>query len=327
MTFKLKSLNEQEIRDFCKELAKSDSYSVIITLTSGELLFGDLRLEIKFHDEKPDEQMWYIARYEEGFGYLAVKLLPEILLFNTENGQKYQDSYLIDLKNELISGITKFSWNNNNFKAMRWIPNPYAKLIAENNLRVAQNNQLNVGSYFEGSLSDPNLPFEGIKFDYEELIYVDWDFIKNLTGGTDISMGAYGVGLRPGRSIYNLVMDKIKEGTIEKIMKFLPGKSLLGEARISGYLEIPNPNIETIMEGDECIVALCCENNVFDPDDKYIPIILKKKSISYPIEYLPYISSKLVFYGEIKQIPINEKQIVSEAAVMIRALGYINNQN
>ena len=179
MTIKLTPLNDQEIRDFCRELAKSDSYSVIITLTSGELLFGDLHLEIKFLNEKPDETLWYISRYEEGFGYLSVKLQPENLLFNTENGRKFGDSYIINLKNKLISGIRQFTWNHDNFEAMRWIPNPYAKLIAENNLRVAKNNNLNVGDSIEASLSNPNLPSDGIEFEYEELIYIDWDFIKN----------------------------------------------------------------------------------------------------------------------------------------------------
>ena len=133
------------------------------------------------------------------------------------------------------------------------------------------------------------------------------------------------MGLKPSRSIYNLAFDKIKNGTIEKIIKFLPGKSPLGEARISGYLVTPESNIETEIEGEECFITLCCENNSFNPKEKFIPLILKKKSISYPIEYLPYIRSKMVFYGEIKQIPINQEKIVSKAVMMVRAIGFINN--
>jgi hypothetical protein len=89
------------------------------------------------------------------------------------------------------------------------------------------------------------------------------------------------------------------------------------------------PKEETIIEieGKECILALCCENSEFNPNEKYLPVLMKKDSVSYPIKLLTKIRSKLTFYGQVKQIPIETKEIKTDAIFMARVIGYLTTTN
>jgi len=58
MEYNLESLPSSDIQYITLELAKSNNHSVIITLTNGEQLFGDLFPEFRFFDKTPDEEEW-----------------------------------------------------------------------------------------------------------------------------------------------------------------------------------------------------------------------------------------------------------------------------
>jgi hypothetical protein len=318
----LESLNSDEIKNICKNIAEFSNYTVSITLVTGEILFGDLRPEMRFFDELPDENLWWVARKNDN-KFCSIKLDPGLLIFNTEDGKMYGDSYTISLKNELISDIKPITWIED-FKNLRWVKNPYAKIICRNNLKIAENNELYIGWYGEYSLITEGLGSSGITFTKDEIISIDWEFMNRLTGGTSVSLGYSGASIKPARTVYNLALDKLKEGYIEKIVSFLPGSSPMGEKRIMGHLVMLNSKTDTKIEGYEWNLALCCVNPEFNKEEKYLPVLIKKDSLSYPEEYLPFIKSKLIFYGEIKQIPINEGEIYSNEVLLVRAIGYIH---
>ena len=132
----LEPLKNDEIKDSIKELAKIDEYSVVITLIDGKLLFGDLRPNFQFFDELPDENKWWVAKEEDNY-YIAIELQPKLLFFNTEAGEKFGSSYCINLNTDIISDIKPLNWVKN-LIPLRWIPNPYAKLICKNNIEVIE---------------------------------------------------------------------------------------------------------------------------------------------------------------------------------------------
>jgi hypothetical protein len=321
MEYNLESLPSSDIQYITLELAKSNNHSVIITLTNGEQLFGDLFPEFRFFDKTPDEEEWGLVE-KDGDMNIYVKLLPKMLLFNTKEGQKYGDSFFIELKHDFISDIRNLNWEN--LEEVRWMPNPFATMICEHNFTVAENCGFKIRNYLEASLSEMNIPPEGILFTREQLIYADWEFLSQISGGTSGSVGISVINLKPGRTLFNLALDKMRNGKVEKIRNFLPGSYPLEEGKFSGFLVLPSDDIHTIVEGEECVVALCCKETFFSPQNKYMPIILKKNSLRYPIEYLRHLRSELVFYGEVVEIPIYEQEISSDASIMIRGIAYLN---
>lgn len=323
MQHELKALNQEELKESMLELIEIDDYSVILTLIDGEILFGDLSPDIRFFDTKPDEKEWYIKE-EEDNSFFSVRLLPDILHFNDPKGEMYGSSFVINgLNIGIIASIKHVNWMED-LTPLRWIPNPYASIICKNNLKVAKKYNLEVFTYFESSLPTNKIS-HGITFEYDEMIYTDWEFISHLSGGTKGSIGGAGIGINLGRNLENIAIDKLKNGPVEKIINFV-FTSPFNEGRVLGYLVMPEEEITTTIEGEECILTLCCENPEFNPQEKYMPVLLKKDSISYPKEFLPYLRSKLVFYGQVKQFPIDEQGIISEAVFMARAIGYLNNQ-
>ena len=323
MEYTFEALKTKDIYKIVKKIAESNNHSVIITLINGDILLGDLNLDMKHFDSPPHEEEWWVARKDLG-GYLSVKLQPKGLYFNTEEGRKYSDSLMIKLKNNLISDIQHLNWKD--LEPVRWMPNPFAKMIFKNNVKVAKNWGLTIETYYEGGFSEKKLPPDGIKFTNEQLIYVDWDFMSKLSGGFCVSASRGGISAKFTRNAFKFALDKIKDGTIEKIQHYLPGSFPFEEGRISGYLVIPPEEINTEMEDEECMVALCCKEKTFNRKKPYVPLLLKKKSFRYPKEYLPYINSEIVFYGEVVEIPIYEQGISSEASLMVRGIAYCINK-
>ncbi|PKL67638.1 MAG: hypothetical protein CVV28_05045 [Methanobacteriales archaeon HGW-Methanobacteriales-1] len=302
-----------------KKIAESSNYSVIITLISGDILVGDLHLDEKFFKKPPQEDGWLVVEKNSG-GYLSVNLNPESILFNTEEG-KTGDSHEIYLRNDIIADIRYLNWDN--LEPVKNIPNPFAQMVCTNNFKIAKKFGLKIGGLSEFSLSVENIPQEGIKFNKDTLLFVDWEFMSKLSDGASISLSLYGLSIKLGKNSMQFALSKIKAGKIEKILSFLLEPFPFEDARISGYLVFPHEEINTEIEGEDCIIALCCKTESFDPEAPYIPIILKKKYIKYPIEYLSCIRSEIVFYGEFMEIPIIEKGISSTASLVVKGFAYL----
>ena len=329
----LKTLDSQLIESSIKSIINSDNWSVILTLNEGDLLFGDFNYRSIFFSGTPKEAknsgLWIPDKWESlpPDSRCAYQIRPVCLAFNSKHGTIYGKYHHVEIKDKFISGIRPLFWTEESLSSLKLknAPNPIASLVCEHNFKVVEKYGLYVAEIIECALPETGIPPNGISFAQDEIIYADWDFFSRLAGGS-LSAGAYGVSLSMERSLYQLVHDKIKDGIIEKISKitkFLLGRKLIGECRIQGFIVVPKKMITTSIEGEECIVVICSDQKSFNAKAKFMPVILKKKSISYPSEFLPFLNSRLVFYGEIKQVPIKINNKASNYALIARAIGYI----
>jgi len=327
---RLEPLSSEALQTSIKNVMNSDCWSVVLTFIDGDLLFGDLAYLPRVFSGTPEEaekvNMWLPEKWRSVSSdwRCAYKLRPIFLVFNSKEGTKHGRAHEIVINDEIISGIRPLSWTEESVSSLtlKNVPNPIATLICEHNFRVAAKYDLHISEFIECALSESGIPPGGIEFKNDEIIYVDWEFFSHISGGS-LFAGAYGMGVSMQRSLYQLAHDKITNGVIEKIAKILPIGKPIETCRVSGFLVMPSQEITTIIEGGECKVVICSDKKCFPPEKTFIPVLLKKKSISYPPEFLRFLNSGLVFYGEIKQIPIEIDGAKSDVTLLARAIGYI----
>lgn len=331
---KLDTLDLQIIENSIKTIINSGNWSTILTLVDGELLFGDLHYLPRFFDGTPEEAekagLWIPdkGRSRSSEWRFAYQLRPVPLVFNSEEGTKHGRAREIIVRDGLISGIRPLPWTDESlsFQTLKNIPNPMASLICKHNIIVAAKYVLFVSELIECALDETAIPSGGIEFRIDEIIYADWEFFSRMTGRS-LSIGAYGVSVGLQRSLNELAKSKLTNGVVQKIERFLPGKRAITECRLEGFAVVPELEITTSIEGDEegdeCIVVVCADQRSLSSATKFAPVLMKRRSISYPIEFIPFLNAKLVFYGELKQIPIRIGNVQSNFALLARAIGYI----
>lgn len=331
---KIQSLDENLIKKTLINFFKNNNVYIKVTLITGDLLFGRFDFDYNFLSENfvfgrfhPNNKysdasifndLWIHDYDEELNGFTTYKIEPLYL---------YYDNIKLEIPYHIIADLTMLGWDktSNPFKYHNDFENPLSKIIFEHNNKVSVKNNLKQGLILYNAYPPKNLN-DKITFQYNEMIYVDREFISNLTGGTKGSVGMLGGVINFARSPENLAVDKLKKGIVEKINNFI-FTPVFGEATVSGYLVMPKEETIIKIEGKECILALCCENSKFNPNEKYMPVLMKKDSISYPIKLLTKIRSKLIFYGQVKQIPMATKEIKTDAIFMARVIGYLNTTN
>lgn len=297
---KLESLDPTLLEEAIKTLIDSGHRSVILSLIQGEILVGDFHPSVDF------------------------QFLPVALIFNTREGKVFGHAHVIQVPPDYVSGIRPLVWTRDSLSELpvKWIPNPLATLICDHNLLVAEKYGFDIWGYREMALPQSGVPSTGIEFEKDELIYVDWEFFSRIKGGS-LQVGVQYIGFSPERSLLALAHDKLRIGPIERLRRWFHRKVSPGEYRIEGFVVAPEHEVTTQIEGQECIVMLCTSRKVYPPDQESLPVILKRGCISYPVEFFPFLNSRLVFYGELKQIPIAVDDIRSERALLARAIGYI----
>jgi len=311
-------LDEIIIENILKNIINSGYMFVTIVLNKGDLLFGRFNPSCRVFSEIPDksEDLW-IKDYDERIrGFETYKIHPIVLVFGSNT---------TEIPYDLISDIKPLNWAKNSipFRYHGDINCTNLKLISKHNTKVTKKYGLNKNFIIFNSLPKDQICSEGIKFDNDELIYADNDFISLISGGTSLSLNASHLSFNPGRTDYQLALDKVKNGKIEKIKKYFLGNSPLNEFRCSGYIKMPKSELLTDIEGEKSIVAFCSIDKSSFQKKEVIPVILKKNSFCYPKEFFPHIKSKMIFYGELKQIPVKNEEISSDYALITRVIAYI----
>lgn len=307
-------------------------FSLVVMFTNGDLLFGELNDENfsnkkelnKFLQDK-DKKNWTWVINDEFDRISAVQVNPLKIRFESRIKGSYNSYFNHDLNidRKLISDIRIKKWY--------FADSSQRNIISENNFKVAKKHGLEITThqnmvFFSGGAGlGPWETDEGISFEDDELIYIDWDFISHISGGSSLSFGVSPINVKPGRTPYDLAVDKLKNGAIEKVTKNIFRGGPLREKRVEGFLVLPETELETIIEGENCIVAICSNESKLSPNNQYLPIILKMKLISFPIEMFPNIKDKMTFYGELKHIPFKSGEISSDNVLMTRVFGYISN--
>ncbi len=298
-------------------------------MLNGGTLLADLRYLPRFFEgtaEEAEQQgLWMppSVRGERPDFRWALRLLPLDLLFNSDEGTIAGRSHTVPVCAEVVADVRPIPWSRVLLgeDGFHNAPNPIASAVAEHNTAVAHRYGLPVSDLLEFSLPTEGIPPDGIEFSDDELVYRDLDhFAHSAQLGVSFSAGAAGISRQP--AIRELIHSKLSDGVVESVGRFMREKlganSGVSELRIVGRIEVPEEELTTQLEGEDCIVIYCCEEG-----STRLPVILKRNSLSYPVELLSLISSPLVFYGERKQIPVDDQSWV----LLARAIGYIADEN
>ncbi len=310
------------------ELVKKGNISVIVTLVSGELVFGDLTLDsqneylefIPQQDRSPKIRE-YIKHVKPKGGWAIKKDLE--LNFNARKGQIHGYAKTIRVPKELIAEIREVPWKNKELVSLRVknYPNPFAKIIHHNNLSISKKYNFEVWDFIECALSKQGIPPTGIEFDKEELIYVDWDYFSKIEGGvSQVGVGLVSVGWQ--RSLQSFVITEMKNVTLAGIQRFLAG-NFRSPVRLRGFLVVPKTVQETRIEGAKCLLYVAATNKHNIRQGEWVAIMIKENSLSYPQEFFARIASEMTFYGEEKQVPVRVDDKSVGKVLMIRAIGYL----
>lgn len=310
------------------ELVKKGNISVIVTLVSGELVFGDLTfdsqneyLEFIPQQDRSSKIREYIKHVKPKGGW-AIKEDLE-LDFNAHKGQIHGYAKTIRVPKKLIAEIREVPWKNKELVSLRVknYPNPFAKIIHDNNLSISKKYNFEVWDSIECALSKQGIPPTGIEFDKEELIYVDWDYFTRIKGGIgQVGVAPFSFAWQP--PLRSFVMTEMKKGALPRIRRFLAGH-FGSPVQLRGFLVVPRTVQETRIEGEKCLLYVASMNKDEIRQNEWVPIIIKEDSLSYPQEFFPKIASEMTFYGEEKQVPVRVDDNSTDKVLMIRAIGYL----
>jgi hypothetical protein len=316
----LKPLTNKEIISKLKEIINGKLWQILITLTTGDIIIGDFFPEWQKKSTKNSDKIWFPESSKglpENFCSGLVFENGFKMTFNSPKGTTHGDASLIDVPLEKIANIKKLNWENPDIRknGLKNVPNPLAVIIDKCNLRVAEKNSLKICRYCEMALARENVGDEGISFTEDELIYIDVDFFNNSQGSVDMGPVSFGSSL----GAYNLANIKLRDSVLQKTLRKV-SDNLVEPVNFIGTLCLPDQEITTTLEGDDCFVILC------QMEDNLLPILLKRRLLLYPFEYMSLIRSKLVFYGELKQIPIEVKGDKYDKVLFARAIGFMKNK-
>jgi len=310
------------------ELSKKGNTSVIITLVSGELVFGDLTLESQHQylelipqQDRNLKVREYIQHVKPKEGWPIREDLE--LNFNAPEGKIHGHGKIISIPKKLISEIRKIPWKNKELTNLpvKNYPNPFAKIIHDNNLSVSKRYNFEVCDFIECALSREGIPPTGIEFDKQELIYVDWDYFSKIKGGvTQVGVGGASVGWQ--RSLQSFVITEMKKRVLARIQRFLAG-NFPRPVRLRGFVVVPKIVQKTKIEGEKCLLYVASTHKHGTRQGEWVPIIIKENSLRYPQEFFPRIASEMTFYGEEKQVPVRIDGNAVGKVLMIRAIGYL----
>ncbi len=326
----LPSLPAEQIAKRIGDLMNGGDYSAIVTLTSGAQVFGDFDYWFKQFsgtcDDAAQQGLFMPKKFEEyapGARY-AYKLLPIYLVFNSSVGHTNGSAYVMVIPAELVADIRALVWSEETLggQCVKNIPNPYATIIYRNNVSVAEEAGLETGELIELALSREAVG-KGINFVADEMIYADWEFLQRISSNASLTAGILGIGLSATRSPLQLAYNKLRQTIYTKIDDWLYTENPTADVCLRGVITLPAEEVITTLEGEECILSLCSNEKPVDQGSSFIPVLMKKKAISYPYEFFPFIESELTFYGEVKQIPMLIGKLQASRVLLARAIGYV----
>lgn len=272
--------------------------------------------------------------------------------FNTEEGRTHKRSYIADLPLQFITDISIMPLSQDSYPipyvdpediaffksagaesllpssvAVYDFPNPLASIISNNNLEVASIYNIDIHEYIRKSLSKDAIPPDGIKLTEDFVLYADREFYNPQSNGLmeiSINISIFGIN-----KIFGYDLDKAVIRSINNNRKSIYDKNK-NDFIINGFISNNSEhgdNLKTIMQGEDSIIMMClCISP--EKEGEFIPILIKKKYLSYPLEFINYISSPLVFYGKYIPLPIKAFNMEYEYTLMVKAIAFIkNNKN
>jgi len=276
------------------------------------------------------------------------------LSFNSRNGGRHGYSHIVEVPSDLVADIAVLPLADVSLPRLRPddpqvdslkqilgeellagldlripprdYPTPVASILCEHNLKVASSHELPLSGYMEAALSMDALPPDGIYFEGDVLLYVDWDFfLREASGPIAVSAGIPGVvdiQKQTAPSLQSQVLQRLRTSATRKVADGVRRKisPTIGERILYGTLEVPAAAQTTQLEGDDCEVLIA-----HDPDSgEAEPVLVKLRSLSYPREFLPLVKSKLTLYGETRPIPVRVLGADYNSVLLARAIAYLH---
>ncbi|MCZ7547631.1 MAG: hypothetical protein M5U11_00535 [Anaerolineales bacterium] len=270
--------------------------------------------------------------------------------FNTKAGRRFGSSHIVEIPLEIIADISsipladdsipKLEENDPHLAFLRELglgetadrrlfvqdyPNPIATILESHNLPICISRGLKLFGYAEAALSREAIPPEGIMLKRDFILYTDWEFFsRQLHGAVTVnaSAGVASISKDLSPSLQTFVFKHLRDNfrKIKQVQGVLEPAGL-DEAFIQGCFLVPDPSQDTEIEGERCILVYCA--NAKNVGEAAYPVLIKQKSLKFPIEFLGLIRSPLIFYGEFLPIPFEVFGEKQEYTILARAIGYL----
>jgi hypothetical protein len=298
-----------------------------LTLLNGDLLIGGLAKHWHWNDESID--IGYNTQAGKRFGMSCIVAVPLDIIANIKP-IPLSDSSIprLEKTDEQLEYLKKLGLFDEKYERLpvQDYPNPLATVIFENNKKVCDSTGLTVSRYLEHALSRDSIAPEGIQLKNNILLYADWDHFSRQKSGSitlEGSLGFAGISKEISPSLHDYVFSYLNS-VIGKTRQAVRAISPFGfeEFMARGCLLVPEPYTDTSIEGDECILVYCVRADEIGESETF-PVLIKKKCVKYPLEFLGRISSQLCFYGEMLPVPIDVLGKIHERTLLARAIGYL----
>ncbi|NQE45458.1 hypothetical protein C5S31_05500 [ANME-1 cluster archaeon GoMg2] len=325
---KFDPLSEQERISAIVNFIETGYYSLAITLTTGDVLFGDQDFDLGF------QYLPYSKKYRESEDKKPLKMSEKpisdhiVLLFPDGSGTVHGHSYGVWIPVSWIAHIQGIVLlvKEGPERALRNSSNPLSKSIKEHNFEIIERLDLKWRDYIEEALSKEAIPGGGIIFDRFELIYADWEYFKTRNGGIKSIGFSFVIGGSIGweQSLYKFMMEKLhREKYTNLLLEGHPEYNT--EMKVRGIIREDSEKQDSYLEGvTGCVYELrISREDTNSARYESIPVLIQDRSLCYPREYLNHIESELTVYGVLQQIPIRLNERTYNFCLLARAIAFI----
>lgn len=315
-------IDTTQLKELIENSTSSDLFS--FKLLNGDILIGGIYEHGKRHHDKiqiafnmPAGERYGQAQLVE-INYRDINYIYRIHLREDSTPKLDKDETELVLLKEIgldITHVTKLPIHN--------YPNPLATIIYEHNIPIATAHKFNIMYLTERALSQSGIPIEGIYFDKDFLMYIDWNFFQTQVKG-EVSISAAPIpGLVQVEKILRLspeeqVLQRLRSSLADHIRRNVSPK--MGEYKlIQGVLLVPDPTQDEVIEGDVCHLYQVAGSI----DGTLYPVLIKAKQLKFPRGFLNKVNSSLTFYGEFLPVPITVVGIPHGKILLARAIAYL----
>jgi hypothetical protein len=311
----LEPLGTTRLHQRLRDIIDSRHWSLCVTLTTGDVLFGDF-YGLNVPIDNPHGFALHVPSYlderSRSLGF-AFRLEPFEIVYNDTDGAVHGGASVLVIPNDRVAAIETVWWDVVSRTGFKNIPNPYASLVWNHNEAVAQRIGIDRGGIAEFALSTSHVTTEDIHFTNQQLLYADYAYFERLPS-TSLSVGLFGAGAGVTAGIDSLVLSVLQGDFTGRVR--IPGTL----QRHLGFIEPLPDDVNTEFEGAEWLLFVL--SPPFPMTHRH-PVLFKRTAVSYPREFWPYIKSPLVVIGETMQIPLAYRGEVWTEAITARVIGFV----
>lgn len=309
-------LSRKELHQRLRRFIDQSAWSVRVTFSDGQMVFGDLHLDTVALENVAPERVYYAPSPGQGrTATWAFYLEPFELFYNTGAGTIYGRAWIANVPPEFVSDIEPIGWGEHLLsQGVKNIPNPLARLIEAHNQKVFASLNVEPGGYVECALATDHIAEKGITFTRPEIIYADYSYFERLQS-TTFTVGLLGTGAEVTLGTSSMVLAALESSIGAKLV--LPSDIV----REYGFIEVDPAGTSTQLEGEDWDLFFLAKQ--FPRMSERVPILFKRRAVAYPREFWPYIQSSLVVVGERRQIPYSHGLEAWDEIITARAVGFI----